>query len=86
MVDTRKQMLQGRNSEARGLVPKDWQLIRKDPAGKTEILAEGVLAFDVGPSGNVLYTDGKQIHLRNPAGEVRNLGTDHLVERVVLLL
>ena len=85
MVDTRKQMFQRRGSEESGLVPKDWQLIRRDPAGKETLLADGVLTFDVGPSGDVLYTDGKRVRLRNAAGETSEVTTDELIQRVVLV-
>jgi hypothetical protein len=85
MVDTRKQMWQGRREEDRGLVPRDWQLIRRNSAGQDEILAEGVLAFDVGPTGDVLHTDGKRIRVTTLAGTTQKLGTDQFIERVVLL-
>lgn len=85
MVDTRQQMFRGQRAPDQGLVPKDWQLIRRTPAGQESVLAEGVLAFNVGPSGDVLVTDGKKIRLITAAGTTEDLGGDQFVERVVLL-
>lgn len=86
MVDTRRQMLlPGQKKEEQGLVPKDWQLIRRSTSGQEVTLADGVLTFDVGPGGEILYSDGRRIWQRTPAGETSELGKDHYVERVVCL-
>lgn len=85
MVDTRKQMQSGKKNDDQGLVPKDWQLVRRSPTGSEDILASGILTYDVGTSGDILYTNGRHIWLRKPDGSTGKLGTDHFVERVLLL-
>lgn len=85
MVDTRKQMTKGKPGEEAGLVPKDWQLVRRSPSGNEETLATGVLTFDVAPTGEILYTNGRQLSLRKPDGVTEKLGRDHFIERVLFL-
>lgn len=84
MIDTRRQMLlPGQKKEEAGLVPKDWQLIQRSPTGDETVLADGVLTFDIGPTGDLLYSDGRRIWQRTSSGESREIGKDHYVERVV---
>ncbi|MDP1797718.1 MAG: hypothetical protein Q8K78_09565 [Planctomycetaceae bacterium] len=85
MIDTRKQMRAGKKNEDAGLVPNDWQLVRRSPSGTEDVLAKGVLTFDVRPSGEILYTNGRHIWLRPTTGETQKLGTDRFIERVLLL-
>lgn len=85
MVDTRRQMLKGKKPEEQGLVPKDWQLVRRTSTGVEEVLADGVLTFDIGPTGEILYSDGRRIWLLTLAGDRLELGSDHFIERVVAL-
>lgn len=40
------------------LVPKTWQLIRRDQSGREEILATNVAAYDLTSGGQVLYSNG----------------------------
>jgi hypothetical protein len=84
MIDTRRQMLlPGQKHEEQGLVPKDWQLIRRSPAGEETVLADGVLTFDISPTSDILYSDGRRIRRRMSSGEISEVGKDHYVERVV---
>lgn len=85
MIDTRKQLQSGKKNDDQGLVPKDWQLVRRSPTGKEDILVSGVLTFDVGRSGEILYTNGRHLWLRQPSGKNEKLGTDHFIERVLLV-
>jgi len=54
--------------EGMDLVPKTWELHRRDSDGKTKVLAAGVLAYDIGPDGTIVYTNG------NPESETVSLG------------
>ncbi len=85
MIDTRKQMQAGKKNDDQGLVPKDWQLVRRSPSGHEDVLASGVLAFDVHPSGEILYTNGRHVWLRKSDGTEQKLGSDHFIERVLLV-
>lgn len=85
MIDTRKQMAKGKTADQQGLVPQDWQLVRRSPSGTEDVLAAGVLTFDVTPTGEILYTNGRQIWLRKPDEATEKLGSDHFIERVMLV-
>ncbi len=58
------------DSDAPDLVPATWQLVRRSPDGKTDVLAKSVLSFDVAPNGAILYSNGSAIHRLSP-GETR---------------
>lgn len=59
LVDLR----QARFDEQRGggLVPADWQLIRRTPRGDIEVLAEHVVSFDLSADDRVIYTNGYEL-------------------------
>jgi hypothetical protein len=84
-VDLHKVRRRGTADEPAGLVPKNWQLVRRTPDGGEEILADGVLAYDLGPDGDVVFTDGTRVTHLGPDGTRRRLCTDDLVERVVIM-
>jgi hypothetical protein len=67
------------------LVPDSWQLMRRSPDGSEEVLAKGVVAFDVAPDGDILYTTGTTVYLLNEAGEQQRLMKGKMIERVVAL-
>src|SRR5690606_40007369 len=48
------------------LVPKSWELIRRDSSGAEQVIARGVLDFDVSPEGRVVYTNGNSLFLIGP--------------------
>lgn len=55
--------------DAPALVPSTWQLVRQTPQGK-QVLAKGVLSFDVASDGSILYSNGSSVH-RLPADNAR---------------
>ena len=68
------------------LVPKSWELIRRtDPGstGKAEVIAKGVLSFDLYADGSVLYSSGSAIYRADKTGKVERLAKDALIEQVV---
>lgn len=44
-------------------MPKSWVLIKRSSDGTEEILAKGVLSFDVADNGDVVYSNGNEIIL-----------------------
>jgi hypothetical protein len=50
-------------------VPATWQLVRVAPKRAPEVLAERVAAFDRGPAGAVLFTDGVDLHALDASGK-----------------
>jgi len=82
MIDTKRAMEKSRKQKTTGLVPKDWQLIRRTPDGQEDLLAEKVLSFDVRPNGDVIHTDGNVVYLRQQDGNTTHLLGDQFVEKV----
>jgi hypothetical protein len=64
------------------LVPKSWELIRRQ--GSTEeVVAKGVLCYDLYSDGSVLYSNGSGIYRVDQNGSVERLAKDALIEQVV---
>ena len=85
MVDTRRKMFDRQPAGERGLVPKDWELVKRSPNGVETILATGVLTYDISPMGDIVYTDGKRIFVLSPNGDPHELGRDRFIERVLVV-
>ncbi len=71
--------------EPRAEVPGSWKLVRRSPDGATIDLAAGVLCFDVGRDGTLLYSTGSAIHAIGPDGRRERLAIAPGVRQVVLL-
>ena len=64
------------------LVPKTWELVRRDSAGEETVIAKHVVSFDLGPAGEVVYTDGLRVWLAG--SPPRKLHTGHIIQSVVI--
>jgi hypothetical protein len=64
-------------------VPRDWQLVRIRTGHKPETVASGVLTFDLGPDGTLLYSTGTAIHHLSPDGRHQRLLSEERVEALV---
>jgi hypothetical protein len=84
MIDTRKKMFDRSKNTDAGLVPRDWELVRRTADGQESVLQTGILTYDVDLAGNLVSTDGHSIFHQTPGGPVRELTKDRFVERVVL--
>lgn len=71
--------------EAPDLVPKTWQLVRRRPDGPEEVVARGVLAFDLAPDGSVVYSNGSAIQVLDPSGRARRLVVESMIEQVIVV-
>ncbi len=71
--------------DAPALVPLSWQLMRQGSQGKPEVLADGVLAFDLATDGTILYTNGSGIYTLSPNGTRERLWVGKLIESVTIL-
>jgi hypothetical protein len=76
---------QNAEAEPSELIPKSWQLIRRDRSGKETTLAKSVLAYDLLPDGTVVYSTGSAIHSLAPDGRRDKLVTDEMIEQVVAI-
>jgi len=63
------------------LVPKTWELVRRDATGTETVIAEHVVSFDLGPAGEVIYTDGLRVW--QAGSPPRKLHEGHIIQSVV---
>lgn len=68
--------------EGMDLVPKSWELQQRASDGKTNVLATGVLAYDVAPNGLIVYTNGNALFLLHPDGRKERLLNEAMIEQV----
>jgi len=55
------------DGDAPSLVPSTWQLIRQSGSAK-DVLADGILSFDIAGDGAILYSNGRAVHRYDPNG------------------
>ena len=67
------------------VVPSSWTLVRLHPDGRSESLARGVLAFDTGADGTVVYTNGRGVYRLGPGGSKERIASGTGIEQVVVL-
>jgi hypothetical protein len=64
------------------LVPKTWELVRRDSSGDETVIAKHVVAFDLSPDGEVVYADGLRVwQAGNPP---RKLHEGHIIQSVTI--
>jgi hypothetical protein len=64
-------------------VPRDWQLVRIAGRQRPEVVASGVLAFDLGADGSLVYSTGSAIHHLAADGSHQRLLSGDRVEALV---
>ena len=71
--------------ETPDLVPKSWELVRFTPGriGNPEVLARGVLSFDLAGDGSVLYSNGSAVFRLDGAGRSERLAKEPMIHSVV---
>jgi hypothetical protein len=87
-VDVAAEMERNRrfgDADSPALVPRSWQLIRQRPHTAPETIGYGVLAFDVGEDGTVIYSNGSAVYGIRPGGVTERTIIDRPIEQVVLL-
>jgi hypothetical protein len=69
--------------DAPSLVPANWQLICQPLAGgEPQVLATGVLSYDLSTDGSIVYTNGSGIYCLQPNGTCQRLLVSSWVESV----
>jgi hypothetical protein len=68
--------------ESADLVPKSWQLFRRSPTGAENVVASGVLAYDVDDQGQILFTNGNAIYLLHSDLQKERILTERMIEQV----
>ncbi len=92
-LDMRQMMIYGNiiraqqdsENDAPDLVPGSWQLARRRDGGKEEIIARGVLAYDLATDGTIAYSNGSAIFVISPDGKKERVVSERMIEQVVLL-
>jgi len=86
LIDAQKAMDHGADGHGPGLVPRTWQLVRRAAGGQADdneqVIAHGVLAFDIAVDGSVVYSDGLSIVHRAADGTQQTVCKGHLIERI----
>lgn len=70
--------------EPPSVVPRSWELVRRNVDGTVTALASGVVSFDVAPDGAVVYSTGSAIYGLSPSGDRKRLIQTPGIEQVVL--
>ena len=85
-VDTQRILNQDRNGTPRKpLVPKEWQLIRRNPDGTESKLADNVLSWSISRSGCIAWTDGRSLYRLLADGQSETIADADMIERIVVL-
>lgn len=73
------------DADSPALVPRCWELIKQRPHQAPEIIAQGVLAFDIGSDGSIVYSNGSAVYGMHPGGVPERLLLDRPIEQVAIL-
>ena len=88
LVDINYEIERNRRSgdaDSPSLVPRAWELVKQLPHQAPEIIASGVLGFDVGVDGSIVYSNGSAVYGIRPGGVPERLLLDRQIEQVVML-
>ncbi len=66
-------------------VPSSWQLMRRSPDGRTEVLAKSVVIYDLGLDGSVIYSTGQSAFSLKPGGRPEQVCSGGLIEYVAVV-
>lgn len=66
-----------------GLVARSWELVKKSAGGELQVLAKGVLCFDLCDDGSIVLTDGAHVYQLGPDGKREELLRDRLISQVI---
>ncbi|MEO0375570.1 MAG: hypothetical protein AAF329_13285, partial [Cyanobacteria bacterium P01_A01_bin.17] len=73
------------DKDSPALVPRSWQLIRQLPGEDPQVIGRGVLSYDVGADGSLVYTNGSAIYTVAPGGVAKRLLKMPLIEQVIIV-
>ena len=73
----------GKIDDTTQIVPKTWELVRRDASGDESVLATHVVAFDVGPAGEMIYSDGLRVW--QAGSPPRKLHQGRIIQSVVIV-
>jgi hypothetical protein len=76
LVDVGMEMARNRrfgDPDSPALVPRSWELIEQFPHREPKVIAQGVVAFDVGLDGQLVYSNGSAVYGVLPGGITQRL-------------
>jgi hypothetical protein len=82
-VDAEKVSREPQTDDMPAIVPQSWQLIRQQKGGAPQILAKGVLSYDLAENGDLIYSNGSAIYRLDLYGRKERLHNDTHIEQVV---
>lgn len=85
VIDTKRAMQRSGREKETNLVPKDWELVCRNADGTDRVLANSVLSYDLGQSGEVVYTNGTAVFHLDAEGNKRTLCEGRLIEQLTVL-
>jgi hypothetical protein len=85
LIQAKKNARESDTEEAQGLVPKSWELVRQEADGRLEVLARGVLSFDLCGDGSLVYSNGNLINHLKAEGTTERLVSDKFIEQVAIV-
>lgn len=88
MIDAEQALKENNQSpETLHLVPKTWQLLKRDVSGKESAIADGVLSYDLSADGSsIIYSTGAALYRCNADGSERQLlAKEKFVDTIVVL-
>ncbi len=71
-------------AKSRSLVPDSWQLVKQGKDGSLSVIRKGVIAFDIGVDGTVLYSTGDAVRWMGESGADEEVIQDAFVEKLFL--
>jgi hypothetical protein len=83
MIDADKAARENKGEDAPSLVPRTWELVKQASDGSSEVLAKGVLAFDLCDSGELVYSNGSAIFRLEAGASPKRLLVGTLIEQVI---
>lgn len=83
LIDAEAQMRAAPKEETPDLVPKDWELIHLPAEGDANVIARGVLSYDLLPDGGVIYSNGSAVFQVAPGGKPERILKHNFIERII---
>ncbi len=83
LIDAEATMRAAPTDEAPDLVPKEWELIRKPAIGQAEVIARGVLSYDLLAEGGVMYSNGSAVFRTAPGGKPERVLKHNFIEKII---
>lgn len=85
VIHAEKAMNAAAKGKAVSLVPANWELLKITSQGDQVVVAKNVLAFDLSPTGAIVYTNGSEVFSLTADGQSQTLCAQRLIERVLAL-